>query len=266
MFDFPAIDRSLIKEYKGNFLRSVALQIKYPKNIDIASDKEYVTLLFKSILPRIKDVKQSSLQISFNQDDQTPILQPVSNNSLGFEMKSNDGTKILTVLEDVLSYNISGSSYENFSQIQNEVLHILNIFKKNNVETLSRIAIRKINIVDFSLQGNDNMSPLDVTKMILNAQLVNGVDSFPKASSIVQNINTINYSEGENRLNLIYGLLKQSESGSKNGQVIIDIDLFKEGNLDSNLLVKYLTNINNEIFNVFNWCISENAKSILKNN
>ena len=266
MFGFPEINRSLIKEYRGNFLRSVALQIKYSKNNDITSDREYVYSLFKVTLPRIKDVKQSSLQISFNQDDQTPILQPVSNNSLGFEMKSNDGTKILTVLEDVLSYNISGSSYENFSQIQNEISQILDILKKNNVGILSRIAIRKINIVDFSLQGNDNMSPLDVAKMILNNQLVNGIGSFPKAGSIVQNINKVNYSEGEDRLNLIYGLLKQSESDSKNGQVIIDIDLFKEGNLDSNHLVEYFTGINNEVFNIFNWCISENAKSILKNN
>ena len=266
MFEFPSINRSLIKEYKGNFLRSVALQIKYPKSIDIASDKEHVSSLFKTILPRINDTKTSSLQISFNQDDKTPVLQPVSSNSLGFEMKSNDGAKILTVLEDTLSYSIAGSVYENFNQIQNEILIISNIIKKNNIEVLSRVAIRKINIVDFSLEGNDKVSPLDVAKMILNPKLLNGIDSFPKTSSIVQNVNTINYSEGENRLNLIYGLLKPSELDSKNGQVVIDIDLFKESSLSSDSLVEYFTEINDEIFNVFNWCISENAKLILKNN
>ena len=125
---------------------------------------------------------------------------------------------------------------------------------------------KKINIVDFSLEGNDKISFLDVVKMILNPKLVNGIDSFPKSSSISQNINTINYSEGEDRLNLIYGLLKPSELDFKNGQVVIDIDLFKESSLNSKNLVNYFTEINNEIFNVFNWCISENAKSILKNN
>ncbi len=266
MFGFPEIDRSLIKDYKGNFLRSVALQIKYPKSKNIASDREYVSSLFKAILPRISDTKTSSLQISFNQDEKTPVLQPISSNSFGFEMKSNDGAKILTVLDDTLSYSVAGSAYENFSQIQNEISLMLSIVKKNNIEVLSRIAIRKINIVDFSLEGNDDVSPLDVAKMILNPKLVNGIDSFPMTSSITQNINTINYLEGEDRLNLIYGLLKPSELDSKDGQVVIDIDLFKESSLSSNNLAEYFTNINNEIFNVFNWCISENAKSILKNN
>ena len=263
MFEFPIIDRSLIKEYKGNFLRSVMLQIKYPKCTEIASDREYVASLFKSILPRINDVKTGSLRISFNQNDKNPVLQPIPDNSLGFEMKSNDGAKILVVLEDSLNFSISGSVYENFDQIQNEILLILNILEKNNVQLLSRIGIKKINIVDFSLEGNDKISFLDVVKMILNPKLVNGIDSFPKSSSISQNINTINYSEGEDRLNLIYGLLKPSELDFKNGQVVIDIDLFNSSITPISELINTSDSINKEIFNVFNWSLSETFLNLL---
>ena len=51
---------------------------------------------------------------------------------------------------------------------------------------------------------------------------------------------------------------------TKRHSVLLDIDLFSvEPNLKVSKLIPKLKEINNEIFNIFNWALSDQAKSFL---
>lgn len=261
MFGFPKTDRAIIGQFKDNFLRSCVFQIKYPKNESILLKENYILDVFGSTLPRKNEIKGKNLQVAFT-ESHTPIFQSFSTDMSGLEMKSNDGLKVLTVTDDTITYTISGKAYKNFDTISLELRQIEDIIRHNNIDFLTRIAIRKINILDFRYDSLE-ASPMDIVKMILNPALVHGISYFPNINFITQNVNTVSYSNQENNLNIVYGLVNQLISNENQGQIVIDIDLFKEGILNENSVTNCFTEINGEIFNIFNWAISENAKTIL---
>ena len=67
----------------------------------------------------------------------------------------------------------------------------------------------------------------------------------------------------DNRLNIVYGLLAPSQMKSKK-QILLDIDLFYfNQNTQLDLIGEKWTEINDEIFNIFNWAISSELKAEL---
>tara|TARA_R110001592_G_scaffold205863_2_gene456460 strand:- start:3007 stop:3798 length:792 start_codon:yes stop_codon:yes gene_type:complete len=257
MFDFPKKERAVVSKFKRNYLRSIILQFKFDENKSVVENRAIIEKIFADTYPR----KQDKIAQGFNivlSDEQTPVVQPLTNENGEFELRSNDGQATYSFSHDTISLTISGSSYSNFERMKLEIGKIQEVCKICKIDSLKRVAIRKLNIIEFIMQEGNNPHAMDLVGLILNQQLLSNLSYFPSLEHIKQNLNTIEYVDGDNRLNLRYGLLAPQPNG-KTGQILIDIDLFTLSKVKSDQLEKVTSNINDEIFNIFMWTLSEKS-------
>lgn len=257
MFGFPKADRELLNKFKKNYLKSVIFQLKFPANKSILDNRKNIIDKFADLFPRSQDIKPQGFEIAFKVD-QTPIIQSIPEKQTGYELKSNDGQKVLAITIDTISYTISGNVYSDFENLLSEIKLITEIIDACNIIHITRLAIRKINVIDFIIPDANEGSPMNFLSFVLNQNLLSNVSYFPSTENINQKLHTVNFAKDDSRLNLRYGLLVPIIE-KKAGQIIIDIDLFKVGNIDNNKSIDLLREINIEIFNIFNWSLSENA-------
>lgn len=262
MFEFPKAERSDAEKFNRNYLKSVIFQVKFDSTDEIDKKKKEITLLFKELLPRVQDIASGEFKIIFN-SEQTPIVQSPDKEKTGFSLRSMDGQEIISFNKDSISLSISGNAYAGFKNIENNLSILDKVFNLCGINTFNRVAIRKINIIEFEIIEEENTNPMQIMELILNPNLLNSATYFPQVEYIKQNIRTINYIKENNRLNLRYGLIVP-DINSKIGQILVDIDLFTIENVPVDSLEKFSTEINSEIFNIFSWALSEEAKKQLK--
>lgn len=263
MFGFPKANRAEIGSFHRNFLRSVIFQVKFEDNSNILEKREDISKLFSDLLPRKHDRFEHGVQISFK-GDQTPILNPITEKDTGFELRSIDGQKVLSIVSDNLTYTVGGKIYVDFETFKSELTLIKEVLKLGKITNVNRIAVRKLNIIEFEIPEENKAAPMELLGSVLNPELFN-VSSLPESSlgNIKQNISTINYVKDDYRLNLRYGLVV-SPSDEKNGHILLDIDLFNLSNVEAGNIFNVTETINSEIFNVFNWALSEESSKYLK--
>lgn len=254
MFGFNKVPH---RSYKKNFLKTVVFQIGYETGIFDKDKRDAIINLFRNQFPRENKTRSSGFQVSFS-DNQTPIVQPISENE-GIELRSADGQKVLGINSTTLSLTISGNVYSNYNSLKNDLEKLNDFLKLNEISQINRLAIRKINIVEF--KGDTN--PNDVLNVLINPSLTGNQNYLPSHEKINHNIHSLNYNEGDAFLNIKYGLNIPPYTSSRIGQIIIDIDLFKVSRIDNADIFKIADEINSEIFNVFNWVISNKTLSML---
>ncbi len=259
MFGFPKTNKD-ITTYKRNFLKSAIFQLRFQPNTEILNKKKEIIEIFKDFFPRFTENTNNGYEIKFS-NNQTPIVQQIENNNIGFELKSQDGQKTLSISTDTISLTISGNVYENFETIHNELIKIYEIMEFCNIETINRIAIRKINVIDFHVPQKEKFIPIDLLEFIINPELLSNMTYFPNTEFIKQNLNTVEYVKESNRLNLRYGIVVPNIENT--GHVLIDIDLISSNNTPIDKANSILNTINDEIFNIFNWAICSEAKKHL---
>lgn len=263
MFGFEEVDRSVISEFKKNYLRNVVLQVKFDKNCGLHKKIETFKEFFEKDFPRYKELKGHELNVTIGKD-QTPVVQPSSKVDNGFELRSESGNQLLTCNLDAVTLNIAGNEYSNFEQLKSFITQLQDLLRGCELEKLSRISIRKINIIDFNIPSNEEINPYELMQYILSKDLVGKGNAILNSSAILQSIQNLSLAEDESRLNLRYGMLVQNTK-DKAGQIIIDIDYIKQAEVSRIDLVNQFESINSEIFNIFNWCLSEEAlKELLK--
>ena len=259
MFGFPIQSREVISEFKRNYLKTVVFQFKFPAIKLLSKQRNEIYSKLRAIYPRINDQVESGFEIKFG-NEHTPILQPIKEANSGYELRTEDGQKIISVASDTVSITIAGKVYKNFEDSQaNEIQHLLSVLKLFDVRTLNRVAVRKINIIDYTIPDDSDLSPMSVLSMLIHQDLLNNYKGLPSQEHIWQNMHNINYRRANDQLNLRYGLISPDPKKPKTGQVIIDIDLF---NLDNNELKngeKKLSELNKEVFNIFRWSICADA-------
>lgn len=262
MFDFPKYDRKEGLSYKKHFLRAVIFQLRYDDaEKSIEPRKNDIINILKPSFPRVNDKITQGFEIKFNQE-QTPILHNIKDDSFGIEFRSGDGKKIIVVDKHSFTYTIDGKNYKNFETLIEELNKINQILKILKINSIKRIAIRKINIIEFDIDNIERDNPTGALEYALNPDLVSNLNYHPQTEYIRRNIQTINYQKDENRLNLTYGLIVLPSS--RVGQVIIDIDLFSMSLYEASDIFSIANNINNEIFNIFHWAISKNIEELLE--
>jgi len=255
MFGFPHATRPEGDQYKKNLLKSVIFQIQFHKNNEIVEGFKDKKAELKAKFPITNPIFLKTAAVKF-QKDKTPIIQTAESENHGYEFKTNDNDKTLAVTNDTLSFTVNGPTYKNFyiafSEIENDFFPILNDL---GVTDFHRIAIRKINLVE---PVNPEFPNKDLLSLVFNENLVNNLKSFPDTSFISSGITNVTLENNKNRLNLIYGLLAPAQQKK---QILIDIDLFLiNQNVDLNSLKSIWETINTEIFNIFNWALSDKMK------
>lgn len=255
MFGFP---NALHKHFNKNFLKTVILQLTFDENLNFIKKKDEIISLFSSDFPRVNPNVTKGIQITFKPKEQTPILQSL-NDEEGIEMKSIDGQKILSINKSSFSVTISGRSYKNFNSLKQEISKVNEFFNICDISTVKKTAIRKMNIIEFRIANN----PIEILEQIISPDLLSNLSYFPKSELIKQNIQTVNYVNNEYRLNLKYGLNVPPPPNTELGQVIIDIDLINLSNTTIDNVFEMASSMNQEIFNVFNWSISDKTLNLL---
>ncbi len=252
MFGFQESDYQI---FKRNFLRRVVFKIDFKKNTDILSQEEFVKSIFSDSFPRFVKAQGNGVQITLG--DQNPRFEQVKGQE-SFVLKSSDGLTTLDISDSSLELSFDNSAYKSSDNIRD----LFGLFKdlfKNKLDSLERVSLNKINIIEF---GNDS-NPNGILFFLLNNSVVGNVDAFPNTELINHNLQSVNYRNEDYFLNIKYGMNIPPVKNMKIGQVIIDIELVKHTTSQLNEISSIFDEINSEIYNVFCTLISENTKDLL---
>ena len=253
MFGFPKADRPKGGQFKKNLLKSVIFQLKFSQTEDVVSCFKAKRNTLRSKLPITNPISQNYAQVRFEKD-KTPIVQTASDPTHGYEFKTEDNSKTLVITEDTLSYTILGPTYQNSSIAISEIKHdFFPILEESHVLEFNRIAIRKVNLIE---PIDPELSSKELLSLAFNEDLVHNITTFPEISQVASGVTNVTMENADKRLNIVYGLLAPVQTKGKK-QILLDIDLFFiNQNVMLNLVDAKWTEINNEIFNIFNWAIN----------
>lgn len=259
MFNFPKTPRTIGLQFYPNLLKSVTFQVKYPKNEGLLKAEAIWRERLQSRLPNSKKVMHG--QVRFTITEKTPIIQPPTSANIGFELRSKDSKEVLIVTEDALTLTIMGKAYSNFNDvfgsIERDFYPLLN---ETHISEFNRVAIRKINIIEFS--PAEKCSVPEALASIFNETLVHNLIFMPSQDTLDSGMTRCTFNAPEFKLNLAYGVLEQKQNTHR--QAVLDIDLFKINGFTSIYnLNDVMTQINEEIFNIFNWAIQKELLSSL---
>lgn len=246
MFGF---NETSYKEYKKNFLKTVVFQISFNKIDKFSEKKDAIIENFISSFPRV--ATPSGLEISIN-NNETPIVSHSKNDSI-IEMKSDSGQKVLNITDSAFSITISSREYKSYLGLKNDLNKLQDFFDLCKIIEIYRVAIRKINIV----QTNNSQNAPDVIKIVLNEHLIGDSTYLPKSEFIKQNLHLLHFNNEGYNLILKYGLNVPQIPEQDIAEIIIDIDLFNNDIIPITELYRVSDKINKEIFNIFNWSISD---------
>jgi len=245
------------KNYENNFLRSVVFQVSFDKNDQFVGKANQIKDLFKEDFPRFNVSKEQGIELSFNKG--TSNVKSVNEGSI-INLKSEDGQKSIQISDTRLNFTVSGKAYKCFSDLNSELVKIGEFLELCSIKNVVRLAIRKINIVEFKI----NDTPTDVLSFLLNSELVSYLNAFPNKEHINHSLQVLNYKDNNNYLNLKYGLVIPQNPNTTHGQLVIDIDMYKQESIKKEDIVSESKIINSEIFNIFSWLINDNTKKLLQ--
>jgi len=260
MFGFPIVPKPENFYFKKNFLRSVIFQVKFPNQDVVLKNAEKIVEILKVNYPNKHDLVQNKFE--FHIQNKTQVIKNVEVKPQGINFNTKDGNRAFSISEDSITYTINGLNYINFEQFFSEInVELKKLFDLCKISMLNRVAIRKINILEFTI--NDDIKPVDALGLIFNHSLINSFLSMPGRNAIDKSLSTVNLNQGDFRLNLSYGLLPpQNNINTRNA--ILDIDLFsQEANCPTKELVNMTQAINREIFNIFSWALQESTQNQL---
>jgi len=260
MFGFPIAIKPQAGQFKRNLLKSVTFQLKFDRSEDAVACFKASRETLKNKLPITNPISQNFAEIRFEKD-KTPIIQTASSPNHGYEFKTEDNNKTLIITEDTLSYTISGPLYQNFlvavSEIKQDFFPIL---QECNVLRFNRIAIRKINLIEPVDHPYVNK---DLLFAVFHDQLVKSFTYFPDIEEVVSGVTNVTMENTDRRLNISYGLISPLHKNDK-PRALLDIDLFLVNQkVELNSIKSIWQEINDEIFNIFNWAISPDLKASL---
>lgn len=259
MFGFPKADEELRTSFKRNFLRTAIFQLKFNKSKNLYLNKSRIHEIFEKKYPRLNDNIGKNFDIKIN-DNETPII--TTNKGNGFSLKSNDGASAVLFSEEQIDISISGIKYQNFQEIlEYELEGLKKVLAICNIDSVTRISIRKVNIMGLSIPKDNNLT--QISKELLNDKLTLALDSFPMEEKIIQNISNVNYYYENFGLNLKTGHTLQPNNNTL-GHLICDIDIFNNAENKIGQIDKIFGELNIEIFNIFIWFLNENSIKILK--
>ncbi|WP_343696279.1 TIGR04255 family protein [Flavobacterium sp.] len=263
MFGFPNVDHSIKETFTRNFLRTVTIQFRFEENNVICDNKGQILTEFAEKYPRMHDNVSKNYEIQFQHE--TPIVN--TTRGQGFSLKSNDGNKTIIFTPTSIDININGLGYKNFADIQNfEINKIKNLLISFNILNVTRIAIRKINIIGIKIPENTSLT--QIAKDLLNERIAYSLDTYPMEEFIQQNVNSVNYVKDKDGLNLKSGLTVQPNSANVNpnlGHLICDIDRYNAENINCENLSEIFRKLNEEIFDIFIWFLNSKSVKILNN-
>lgn len=265
MFNFPIlIKREPNFKFSRNLLTTAIFQIKYDPIANISKHKDALVKALIDFYPSNKEIKEFGFEIQIGEN--TPMLPSLSKGGTqGYEFKSSNGQVIFAVTADSITCTVMGGVYTNFSETFLQLhRHILSITTLLNISKLNRLATRKINAITFS--KSPETTSYDVMRSYFNAVLLDNISYMPSPENVTSFFSNFTMQKDNYNLILQYGLIPSSPQAPPNTQqAILDIDLFLHNkSIGVDEINKEMSVINEEMFNIFAWAISDELKKTLK--
>lgn len=252
MFGFQKAE---YKVFKRNFLRKVIFKIDFKKNTEILANEDFVKSVFSDFFPRFVKAQGNGVQITIG--NQNPRFEQLKGQE-SYILKSSDGLTTLDINDTFLQLSFDNTAYKSSDDIRS-LFKLFNDFFKDKLDTLDRISLKKINIIEF----DNNNNPNGILYFLLNNSVIGNVDSFPNPELINHNLQSVNYRNEDYYLNIKYGMNIPPVKNMKIGQVIIDIELVKHTISQLSDIGSIFDVINEETYNVFCTLINDNTKALL---
>ena len=255
------------EELSQNLLRSAVFQIKFPTVKEVIIQKEYLQKTLEDRFTNVKNMLDQQVNFISDLKTGTPILESTSSNNSGFEFRSADNNRVLSVTRDTLTLTVFGKIYTTaddiFDEFNEVYLPILNHFK---VSKLSRVAIRKINLLEVQATlNNTDQDSRNFLHAIFNNALIGNVENMPRESILERGVTYIDLTSKEgHKLKMGYGLLEDEKNKHNIKQILLDLDIFQiSRETDIDCLVDEFDKINSEMYNIFTWAINPSLISTL---
>jgi len=258
MFGFPKIERAKDFSFPINFLKSATIQIVFPPVETVFEHKEKIEDALKEDFQSYTGLGKFNVKFGLS-EERTPIIQEqATEKDHGLVFQNKEQTKRLTVAKNNITLQIEGDAYSNFEDARLLFKKALGVQDLLGIKKANRIAIRKVNIVDFELIEKSSVLS-SALQSFFNPAVVKSLLAVPPVALISKSIVASTFEDGDKRLNLAYGLMPKLKG--KSGQLILDIDMFRvsEKGYPLNKAEKILAEINAEVFNVFNWMLNDKA-------
>lgn len=265
MFGFPKANRSDSEAFKTNLLRSVVRRLEYEYNDLVLQNKDQIASLFAKQLPRVSKIIDQGYKVEAGVESE-PVFKPYEQSNNGYQLKSTDGQKVLTVTTSYIVFEVGGDVYRRFESLREENALIQQLLTLCSVKFLTKIALRKINIARYTTSESDvDGNPFDFAEFAFNPSLIPVHLAFPNPRIIQQSIHSINYVAEDAFMNVKYGLfVSPKEEASRH--LFVDIDIFNKAVTPVSSMMETLVAINDETYNVFHWILSESILETLKTN
>lgn len=247
MFGFPSHNRTT---YNTNFLRTITLQVKFLKDPTIITKKDALVNLLSPLLPNCVNMETNT--ITFANVNNKAQISPKNEGVSGFAFSSKDSFKQLNITNESIVVNYNGQVYSNFDAFWDEIgVLIINVLDLLSIKEINWASIRKINIIQLKIVSPNK--PYEGLGSVFNNALVNHYLTIPSNSLLVSGLSNFVLSGDGNNLKLVYGLLPSS---GETKELVLDIDLFcDKQKLSSDNLKNKFFEINQEVFNIFNWSL-----------
>ncbi|MFI3297884.1 MAG: TIGR04255 family protein [bacterium] len=259
MFGFPKSQR---KTFVNTFIRKVELIINFSP-VDKGELMQCAEKCLQKNFPNIENNLSKDYKINLTATGSPEIL--VNSEAKGLKLISEDRKKVLFVDNGLIKYVVDGDSYMGYEDMVDTLKDISTIFESLKIVSLQKISLQKINIFGFETKDTS----IDALKDLISLSLLGNNEYFPNSNDIKQNVNSIIYNNDVSHLNIIYGLYVPPSinlNEVKKGQVIVDINISHTSSLLTVGLWDKMNELNDELFNVFNWVINDNARKLLDNN
>lgn len=262
MFGIPELEK---RTFNNDFINNVIVSGEYISNRSCAEHRQTLKDRYAGILPIQNDVPQQQYQINIDvKTNQTSVNADVNESERQITLRSRNMQKELSLTNNNFQYRESGNVYGTSVTFNDAVRPALTYLAEVGVTSLNKLQLRKINVVGFELNTVNPANSViawQPASSLINERLIARYQAMLDVSSnIKQHISTLQLADGDYMLTIKYGfhvLEKKADGSSVKGQVIIDLDIARQSAINTDGAIDELCMMHQELFNAFNWCISE---------
>lgn len=269
MFGIPEREKVT---FHNNFINRVIVAGAYNNNRSCTAQRQALKERYADTLPMQSDSPQQQYRINIDvKTNQTSVDTNVDDQDHQVTLRSKNMQKELTLMNNSFRYQELGNGYGTSVTFNNAVQPAIDYLQQTGVERLNMMKLQKVNVIGYEMERPATAAgPIPAwqpASNLINPRLVPRYEAMlGAATSIKQQINNIQFTDGQYVLTIKYGynIIEKKQDGSAlKGQVIVDLEIERKAPVAIDAVSAELALMHKELFNAFLWSISENYVNLL---
>ena len=269
MFGIPEREKVT---FHNDFINRVVVAGAYNNNRSCTAQRQALKECYADTLPMQSDSPQQQYRINIDvKTNQTSVDTNVDDQDHQVTLRSKNMQKELTLMNNSFRYQELGNGYGTSVTFNNAVQPAIDYLQQAGVERLNMMKLQKVNVIGYEMERPVTAAgPIPAwqpASNLINPRLVPQYEAMlGAATSIKQQINNIQFTDGQYVLTIKYGynIIEKKQDGSAlKGQVIVDLEIERKAPVAIDAVSAELALMHKELFNAFLWSISENYVNLL---